>query len=98
MGRRRGLTRPRSEPRLGSRRRDCSPGCEGRRRPPTVTTPVAIYLQDAHPLREAMGWAQAAERAGFDAVWQAGSLLVRQDLVALAAERATDVQGQLCSR
>jgi 5,10-methylenetetrahydromethanopterin reductase len=50
-----------------------------------VTTPVAIYLQDAHPLREAIGWAQAAERAGFSAVWQAESRLVRDAIVPMAA-------------
>jgi len=50
-----------------------------------MTTPVAIYLQDAHPLREAMGWAQAAETAGFDAVWQAESRLVRDAIVPMAA-------------
>jgi 5,10-methylenetetrahydromethanopterin reductase len=54
-----------------------------------VSTPVAIYLQDAHPLREAMGWAQAAERAGFDAVWQAESRLVRDAIVPMAAFGAT---------
>ncbi|GAC1517562.1 MAG: 5,10-methylenetetrahydromethanopterin reductase [Acidimicrobiales bacterium] len=52
-------------------------------------TPVAIYLQDAHPLREAMVWAQAAERAGFDAVWQAESRLVRDAVVPMAAFGAT---------
>ena len=52
-------------------------------------TAVAIYLQDAHPLREAMGWAQAAERAGFEAVWQAESRLVRDAIVPMAAFGAT---------
>jgi len=56
---------------------------------PAMTTPVAIYLQDAHPLREAMGWAQAAERAGFSAVWQAESRLVRDAIVPMAAFGAT---------
>jgi 5,10-methylenetetrahydromethanopterin reductase len=50
-----------------------------------MTTPVAIYLQDAHPLREAMAWAVAAEDAGFDAVWQAESRLVRDAIVPMAA-------------
>jgi len=54
-----------------------------------VTTPVAVYLQDAHPLREAIGWAQAAERAGFSAVWQAESRLVRDAVVPMAAFAAT---------
>jgi 5,10-methylenetetrahydromethanopterin reductase len=54
-----------------------------------VTTPVAIYLQDAHPLREAMHWARAAEQAGFAAVWQAESRLVRDAVVPMAAFGAT---------
>ena len=54
-----------------------------------MTTPVAIYLQDAHPLREAMHWAQAAEQAGFAAVWQAESRLVRDAVVPMAAFGAT---------
>ena len=49
----------------------------------------SIYLQDAHPLREAMRWAQAAEQAGFDAVWQAESRLVRDAVVPMAAFGAT---------
>ena len=43
-----------------------------------MATPVALYLQDAHPLREAMGYVQYAEQRGFDAVWQAESRLVRE--------------------
>ena len=54
-----------------------------------MTTPVAIYLQDAHPLRDAMRWAQAAEQAGFATVWQAESRLVRDAVVPLAAFAAT---------
>ncbi len=54
-----------------------------------MTTPVAIYLQDAHPLREAMHWARAAEDAGFAAVWQAESRLVRDAVVPMAAFGAT---------
>ena len=54
-----------------------------------MTTPVAIYLQDAHPLREAMHWAKAAEDAGFAAVWQAESRLVRDAIVPMAAFGAT---------
>ncbi len=50
-----------------------------------MTTPVALYLQDAHPIREAMGYVQAAERNGFDAVWQADSRLVRECCVPMAA-------------
>jgi 5,10-methylenetetrahydromethanopterin reductase len=54
-----------------------------------VTQPVALYLQDAHPLREAMGYAQYAESRGFDAVWQAESRLVREATVPMAAFAAT---------
>ena len=46
---------------------------------------VALYLQDAHPIRDAMRYVQHAEAAGFDAVWQAESRLVREATVPLAA-------------
>ncbi len=46
---------------------------------------AALYLQDAHSLREAMTHVQAAERAGFEAVWQAESRLVREATVPMAA-------------
>ena len=46
---------------------------------------VAIYLQDAHPIREGMAFAQYAETKGFDAVWQAESRLVREATVPMAA-------------
>jgi 5,10-methylenetetrahydromethanopterin reductase len=46
---------------------------------------VALYLQDAHPIREAMGYAQYAEERGFEAVWQAESRLVREATIPLAA-------------
>jgi 5,10-methylenetetrahydromethanopterin reductase len=48
-------------------------------------TRVALYLQDAHPIREAMGYAQYAEERGFEAVWQAESRLVREATIPLAA-------------
>jgi 5,10-methylenetetrahydromethanopterin reductase len=48
-------------------------------------TPIALYLQDAHPLRDGMRYAQAAEDAGFEAVWQAESRLVREATIPLAA-------------
>ncbi len=38
---------------------------------------VALYLQDKHPIRDGMRYAQLAEQAGFEAVWQAESRLVR---------------------
>lgn len=50
-----------------------------------MRTPVAVYLQDAHPIREAMRIAQYAESRGFDAVWQAESRLVREATVPMAA-------------
>jgi len=38
---------------------------------------VALYLQDAHDLQEAIQYVQYAEENGFEAVWQAESRLVR---------------------
>ena len=46
---------------------------------------VALYLQDAHELREGMKLAQYAEKHGFEAVWQAESRLVRDAIVPMAA-------------
>jgi 5,10-methylenetetrahydromethanopterin reductase len=46
---------------------------------------VALYLQDAHPIRDGMKYAQYAERRGFEAVWQAESRLVRDAIVPMAA-------------
>ncbi|MFN8482459.1 MAG: LLM class flavin-dependent oxidoreductase [Anaerolineae bacterium] len=46
---------------------------------------VALYLQDAHDLREGMQLAQYAEKHGFEAVWQAESRLVRDAIVPMAA-------------
>lgn len=46
---------------------------------------VALYLQDKHAIREGMVYARHAERAGFDAVWQAESRLVRDAIVPMAA-------------
>jgi 5,10-methylenetetrahydromethanopterin reductase len=54
-----------------------------------MSQPVALYLQDAHPIREAMELAQYAEAKGFDAVWQADSRLVREATVPMAAFAAT---------
>ncbi len=50
-----------------------------------MSTPVALYLQDAHPIREGMELVQYAEERGFDAVWQAESRLVREATVPMAA-------------
>ena len=47
--------------------------------------PMALYLQDAHRIREGMEFAQYAESKGFDAVWQAESRLVREATVPMAA-------------
>lgn len=46
---------------------------------------VALYLQDAHDIREGMKLAQYAEQHGFEAVWQAESRLVRDAIVPMAA-------------
>jgi len=46
---------------------------------------VALYLQDKHPLRDGMRYAQYAEERGFEAVWQAESRLVREATVPMAA-------------
>ena len=47
--------------------------------------PVALYLQDAHSIRDGMRLVQYAEQRGFVAVWQADSRLVREVTVAMAA-------------
>jgi len=49
---------------------------------------VALYLQDKHPIRDGMRYAQLAEQAGFEAVWQAESRLVREATVPMAAYAA----------
>mgnify|MGYP006275487061 FL=1 len=48
-------------------------------------TRLAIYLQDAHPIREGISIVQYAEQRGFEAVWQAESRLVREATVPMAA-------------
>ena len=50
---------------------------------------VALYLQDAHALRDGIRYAQYAEQKGFEAVWQAESRLVRDAIVPMAAFAAT---------
>jgi 5,10-methylenetetrahydromethanopterin reductase len=50
---------------------------------------VALYLQDAHPLADAIQYVQYAEERGFEAVWQAESRLVRDAIVPMAAFAAT---------
>ena len=48
-------------------------------------TRLAIYLQDAHPIPEAIEYVRYAEERGFEAVWQADSRLVRDAIVPMAA-------------
>ncbi|MCH2437609.1 MAG: LLM class flavin-dependent oxidoreductase [Acidimicrobiales bacterium] len=48
-------------------------------------TRLAIYLQDAHPIPEAIEYVRYAEERGFEAVWQADSRLVRDAVVPMAA-------------
>ena len=50
-----------------------------------MTTPVALYLQDAHTITEGIELVRYAEQQGFDAVWQADSRLVRDAVVPMAA-------------
>jgi 5,10-methylenetetrahydromethanopterin reductase len=50
---------------------------------------VALYLQDAHSLQEAIDFVRYAEEKGFEAVWQAESRLVRDAIVPMAAYAAT---------
>jgi 5,10-methylenetetrahydromethanopterin reductase len=54
-----------------------------------MSYPVALYLQDAHDIREGIELVRYAEAKGFDAVWQADSRLVRDAVVPMAAFGAT---------
>ncbi len=49
---------------------------------------VALYLQDAHDLRDGLEYVKYAEKRGFEAVWQAESRLVRDAIVPMAAYAA----------
>ena len=49
---------------------------------------VALYLQDAHQLRDGLEYVRYAEDKGFEAVWQAESRLVRDAIVPMAAYAA----------
>jgi 5,10-methylenetetrahydromethanopterin reductase len=49
---------------------------------------VALYLQDAHDLRDGLNYVRYAEEKGFEAVWQAESRLVRDAIVPMAAYAA----------
>jgi len=53
-----------------------------------MTERVALYLQDAHDLRDGLEYARYAEKRGFEAVWQAESRLVRDAIVPMAAYSA----------
>jgi 5,10-methylenetetrahydromethanopterin reductase len=53
-----------------------------------MTERVALYLQDAHDLRDGLEYVQYAEQRGFEAVWQAESRLVRDAIVPMAAYAA----------
>lgn len=48
-------------------------------------TPMGMYLQDAHPIRDGIRYAQLAEKMGFDSIWQAESRLARESTIPLAA-------------
>jgi len=49
---------------------------------------AALYLQDAHDLRDGLDYVKYAEQKGFEAVWQAESRLVRDAIVPMAAYAA----------
>jgi 5,10-methylenetetrahydromethanopterin reductase len=49
---------------------------------------VALYLQDAHQLRDGLEYVRYAEAHGFESVWQAESRLVRDAIVPMAAYAA----------
>lgn len=53
-----------------------------------MTERVALYLQDAHDLRQGLDYVRYAEERGFEAVWQAESRLVRDAVVPMAAYAA----------
>jgi 5,10-methylenetetrahydromethanopterin reductase len=53
-----------------------------------ATDRVALYLQDAHDLRQGLEYVRYAESRGFEAVWQAESRLVRDAVVPMAAYAA----------
>jgi 5,10-methylenetetrahydromethanopterin reductase len=53
-----------------------------------MTERVALYLQDAHDLRDGLDYVRYAEEKGFEAVWQAESRRVRDAIVPMAAYAA----------
>ena len=60
--------------------------------------PVALYLQDAHPIQQGIELVRYAESKGFDAVWQADSRLVRDALRADGGVRARRPTGSRSAR
>ncbi len=50
-----------------------------------MAIPAALYLQDAHTIRDGMEIAKYAEMKGFQAVWQADSRLVRDAMIPMSA-------------
>jgi 5,10-methylenetetrahydromethanopterin reductase len=58
---------------------------------------VALYLQDAHDLRDGLDYVKYAEEKGFEAVWQAESRLVRDAIVPMAAYAAVTEKIQIGS-
>jgi 5,10-methylenetetrahydromethanopterin reductase len=58
---------------------------------------VALYLQDAHDLRDGLDYVRYAEDRGFEAVWQAESRLVRDAIVPMAAYAAVTERLQIGS-
>lgn len=53
-----------------------------------MTQKYALYLQDAHDLRDGLDIVRYAEEKGIDAIWQAESRLVRDAIVPMAAYAA----------
>jgi len=62
-----------------------------------MTNRVALYLQDAHDLREGLDFVQYAEKKDFEAIWQAESRLVRDAIVPMAAYAAVTEKIKVCS-
>jgi 5,10-methylenetetrahydromethanopterin reductase len=58
---------------------------------------VALYLQDAHQLRDGLDYARYAEQRGFEAIWQAESRLVRDAIVPMAAYAAVTEKIKIAS-
>ncbi len=51
----------------------------------TERVPMGLYLQDSHPISEAIEYVRHAEERGFDTVWQAESRLAREATIPMAA-------------